>query len=87
MNQNDATSAANGAKRAVGTLLTTLVDVGSMWAVHGLKIGKMALSTSAETLGKTAQALDTIATELEKKRAPTAETPAPAEPVADVPAN
>ena len=79
MNQNEVTSAAQGAKRAAETLITTLVDVGSMWAVQGLKIGKMALSTSAETLGKTAHALDTIAVEIEKKRATPAEAaPAPA---------
>lgn len=83
MNQNETTSAAETTKRTFGTLLTTLVEVGSMWAVHGLKIGKMALTTSAETLGKTAEALDTIASELEKKHAP--EAPAAEEPVA--PAN
>lgn len=85
MNQNETASSTSPAsattdatKRTFETLLTTLVDVGSMWAVHGLKIGKMALATSAETLGKTAAALDTIATELEKKHAtaaPAAEEP------------
>jgi hypothetical protein len=80
--QKEATPAAETAKRVCGTLLTTLVDVGSAWAAHGLKIGKMALATSAETLGKTAHLLDVIATELEKNKPaePPAATPAPAEP-------
>lgn len=78
MNQN-ATTTAETAKHTCGTLLTTLAEVGSMWAVHGLKLGKMALATSAETLGKTAQALDAIASGLEKKHSP-ATPEAPAEP-------
>lgn len=90
--QKEAAAAAETTKRVCGTLLTTLFDVGSTWAAQGLKIGKMALATSAETLGKTAQMLDVIATELEKKHAaaPTEEAaPAatPAEPPAEQPAN
>ena len=56
-------------KRVCGSLLATLTSVGSTWAAYGLKVGKMALTTSAETLGKTAQALDTLAVELEKRAA------------------
>lgn len=63
-------------RRVINSLLATAVDVGSMWAVHGLKVGKMALSASAETLGKTASALETLATEIEKKHAPSAPPPA-----------
>lgn len=88
--QKEAAAAAETTKRVCGTLLTTLVDVGSVWAAHGLKIGKMALATSAETLGKTAHMLDVIATELEKKKAAEAPVdaaaPTPVEPPAAAPA-
>jgi hypothetical protein len=79
--QNDAAATATADTRTcASSLLATLVDVGSTWAAYGLKVGKMALVTSAETLGKTAQALDTIASEFEKKKA-APEAPAPAAPV------
>ena len=68
--QNQA-PATQTAKHLVDNVLHTLVEVGSMWAVHGLRIGKMALTTSAETLGKTAAVLDTMAVELQKKHPPT----------------
>src|SRR5689334_608248 len=51
------------------TLVDTLVGLGSSWALHGLKIGKMAIMTSAETLGKTAETLETLAAVLQKKAA------------------
>lgn len=92
--QKEAAAAAETTKRVCGTLLTTLADVGSTWAAHGLKIGKMALATSAETLGKTAQMLDVIATELEKKKpaaepevAPAVAVEAPAAAPAEQPAS
>lgn len=74
------------------TLVDTLISLGSSWAAYGLKVGKMALVTSAETLGKTAETLDTLATAFQKKAetagtdeapvaapdaAPKAEAPAP----------
>jgi hypothetical protein len=67
--QKEAAAVAESAKRVSGTLLSTLTSVGSEWAAYGLKVGKMALVTSAETLGKTAQMLDVLATELEKSKA------------------
>ena len=51
------------------TLVDTLVGLGSSWAAYGLKVGKMALVQSAETLGKTAETLDTLAAVMEKKAA------------------
>lgn len=74
--QNQA-PATQTAKHLVDNVLHTLVEVGSMWAVHGLRIGKMALTTSAETLGKTAAVLDTMAVELQKKHPPTNPPAAP----------
>lgn len=70
MNDTASTHAsADSAKRTCGTLLGALSDIGTSWAAYGLKVGKMALEQSAHTLGKTAHALDAIATELEKKAA------------------
>ena len=41
--------------------LTDLVDIGRMWASHGLTVGKMALQSSATTLGIAADALAQLA--------------------------
>ena len=92
MNTSDVSTAAENAKRTCGTLLDTLVDLGSTWAAYGLKVGKAALEQSADALGKTAHTLDTLATELEKKaaEAPPADhvvdADAPAAPPSDAPA-
>jgi hypothetical protein len=69
MNQNANATAttADAARKTCATLLDTLADLGSSWAAYGLKVGKMALETSAETLGKTAHTLDVLAAELDKK--------------------
>ncbi len=62
-------------KKHADSLVDALVDVGAAWAAYGLKLGKMALETSALTLEKTAHALDTLATEFEKKAAPPQDAP------------
>ena len=60
-------------------IVDTLVGLGTTWAAYGLKIGKHALLASADALGKTAQALETLAGEVEKKGAAAKdETTAPA---------
>ena len=41
--------------------LTDLVHIGRMWASHGLTVGKMALQSSATTLGIAADALAELA--------------------------
>jgi hypothetical protein len=69
MNETQKETAATGAR---ASFVDTLLGVGATWAAHGLKIGKLALETSAEAIGKTAHALDTLAVEIEKK-APKAE--------------
>ena len=76
------TAPSESTKRVCGSLLATLTSVGSTWAAYGLKVGKMALTTSAETLGKTAEALDTLAVELEKRAAV---APAEAPPAEEAP--
>lgn len=61
-------------------LRDTLIELGSSWAVFGLKIGKLAIAHTAEALGKTAATLDTLAEAVQKRAdeavAPS-ETPAP----------
>ncbi len=61
------TATAESAKHICETFVSTIAGVGATWASYGLKVGKMALAASAETLGKTAHALDTLAAELDKK--------------------
>ncbi|MFO0591097.1 MAG: hypothetical protein U0441_26365 [Polyangiaceae bacterium] len=48
-------------------LRDTLIELGSSWAVFGLKIGKMAISQTAEALGKTAATLDSLADAMQKR--------------------
>lgn len=49
-------------------LLGALVNIGGVWARYGLKVGRMALESSAETLQATAQSLEGIAERLEDER-------------------
>ena len=56
------------ASKEVGRALEALVEIGRMWASHGLQIGKGALATSARTLEATAAQLDALATKLEPKK-------------------
>jgi hypothetical protein len=51
-------------EHAVGTLF----DLGRVWAVHGLRIGRSALEASAETLRSTSSVLDEISSRLDAKR-------------------
>jgi hypothetical protein len=87
MNENASSTATETTKRTCDTLLQTITELGTTWAAYGLQVGKMALQQSAHTLGKTAEALDLIASELQKKAAPPAPeaAPAPAAPAADAP--
>ena len=48
-------------------IMTALVDLGSAWAAHGLDAGKLSLQNSARALTRTAETLETLARELEKK--------------------
>ena len=79
--QKEVAAVAETTKKVAGDLLHTLADVGSLWAIHGLRAGTMALNTSAQTL-------EHLAVELEKKHPPkTAEVPvAEVKPVEDKPA-
>jgi hypothetical protein len=72
MNTTPSTAASENAKQTCTALLGTLAGLGTTWAAYGLKIAKLALDQSADALGKTAQTLDTLAAELEKKGAPEA---------------
>jgi len=48
-------------------IVSALVDLGSAWAAHGLDAGKISLQNSAKMLTKTADTLETLAREIEKK--------------------
>ena len=45
----------------IDDLVEDMVDVGRMWAQHGITIGKMALKSSARTLEVTSNVLETLA--------------------------
>ena len=66
--QKENTVSAHAAAKGCTNLLSTLGDVGVTWAAYGLKVGKMALETSAETLGRTAKALETLARSCRRRR-------------------
>lgn len=55
-------------KREHHDLVEALVDVGSAWARYGLDLGRLALETSAKTLGVTANALGTLSKNLEPQK-------------------
>jgi hypothetical protein len=67
--QNENTVSTRAAAKGCNAFLSALGDVGVTWAAYGLKVGKMALETSAETLGRTAKALEALAAELARKAA------------------
>jgi hypothetical protein len=75
--QKDTSTAATPKARRGAPIVDTLVGLGTTWAAYGLKIGKHALLASADALGKTAHALETLASEVEKKgEAPKSDTTA-----------
>ena len=47
--------------------LETLFGVGRMWAGHGLRVGMMALETSAHTLRATANTLGTLSDRFDRE--------------------
>jgi len=54
-------SSADRADAAVEQVIDGAVGLGKLWARHGLTIGKLALETSAASLGTTAKMLASIA--------------------------
>jgi hypothetical protein len=66
-NEREQTGVSEASKEA-SRALETLIDIGRMWASHGLQIGKGALATSARTLEATAAHLDELSTRLEHKK-------------------
>lgn len=61
---------------AVEQVIDSAVGLGRLWAKHGLTIGKLALETSAASLGTTARMLASIADAIapEEPKAEPAET-------------
>jgi hypothetical protein len=66
------TPASADAPTTVEPLARTLVDVGRLWAAHGLGIGRAALETTATTLRTTASLLGVLAARVEPPRDETA---------------
>jgi hypothetical protein len=56
-------------------IVSAIVDLGSAWAAHGLDAGKLSLQNSAKLLTRTADTLETLAREIEKKGEKTAPKP------------
>jgi hypothetical protein len=56
------------AEAAVAEVVESAVDLGKLWARHGLTIGKLALETSAVSLGTTARMLSNLADALSPVR-------------------
>ncbi|MEZ4302868.1 MAG: hypothetical protein R3B70_48540 [Polyangiaceae bacterium] len=77
MNTSAQSAPCNDKATSVKTFVDTMVGIGQSWAAFGLKVGKTALITSAETLGKTAETLESLAVAIEKKAAAAAAEPAP----------
>jgi hypothetical protein len=68
------------------SLVEALLDIGAAWAAHGLKVGKLALESSATTLEKTAQTLDRLADQLERTKGDAEVAPADEAPADETPA-
>lgn len=58
----------NEVERDLSETVETVLDIGRLWASHGLRIGRGALETSARTLEATATVLSDLATKLEPKK-------------------
>ncbi len=52
---------------AAETIVDAVFDIGEAWAAYGLKVGRMALLTSARTLSHAARALEVVQKNLEKQ--------------------
>ncbi len=53
--------------KPIDTVVDAVFDIGEAWAAYGLKVGRMALITSARTLSHAARALEAVQKNLEKK--------------------
>jgi len=62
-----ATATKSEADKPVESVVDAVFDVGEAWAAYGLKVGRMALITSARSLTHAARALDALAKSFEKK--------------------
>jgi hypothetical protein len=71
----ETSTSADAKNEAVEQILESAVGLGRLWARHGLTLGKLALETSAVSLGTTARLLGGIADAF----APEAERTEPAE--------
>ncbi len=56
----------NNVEKNIGESVERLLSLGRLWAGHGLRAGKQALETSAETLKVTAATLDDLSERIAK---------------------
>jgi hypothetical protein len=67
-NKNESTDARDQEiSENVDRALKSFVDIGRLWASHGLSVGRSALETSAHTLRTTAELLGDISEKLAHK--------------------
>lgn len=59
---------------AAGRIVEAAVDIGRAWAAYGLRVGKLALETHAQTMGKLAGALGEIDRTIEARNDATPRT-------------
>jgi len=58
----------------IDNTLRALVGMGRMWASHGLRLGKIGLTTGARTLEVTANTLETLAKSFDDAAEPSTES-------------
>jgi hypothetical protein len=63
---------------AVEQVIDSALGLGKLWARHGLTIGKLALETSAQSLGTTARLLSSLADAIAPEAKPASEDDAKA---------
>ena len=64
------TDATESTERAVEKTVRTAIDIGRLWAVYGLEVGRAALRTSGETLRATSEILGELSKKIDERREP-----------------
>lgn len=69
---NDSTtsheSRAPSSERAVDRTVRTALDIGRLWAVYGLEVGRAALRTSAQTLRASSEIVGELSKKIDERR-------------------
>jgi hypothetical protein len=67
-------------RRTLVRAVEGLVNVGRLWAVHGIEIGRSSLRASAETLRVTADVLGEVSKRIAERAKPSEQGDEPSEP-------